>query len=122
MLQATVARIDDDDVPRLRDWLAALAARREELEESYRTHGTRHELFLLVRTPPRPLLVVIAEVDDDQAAVESFLRSELPIDVEFKSLVQDMSPTFAEVELLYDSSTLVGDSASVEVAPRPRTP
>lgn len=122
MLQATVARIDDDDVPRLRDWLAALAARREELEESYRTHGTRHELFLLIRTLPRPLLVVIAEVDDGQAAVESFLRSELPIDVEFKSLVQDMSPTFAEVELLYDSSTLVGDPTSREAAPRAGAP
>ena len=108
MLQATIGRIEDDDVPVLRDWLASLQDRRDELRESYRTHGTRHELFLLIPTQRRPILVVIAEVEDDREAKESFLRSRLPIDVEFKTLVHQISPEQAEVELLYDSSTCVG--------------
>ncbi len=108
MLQATIGRIDHDDVSELRDWLASLSARRAELQESYRTHGTRHELFLLIRTRQRPILVVVAEVEDDEQAKESFLRSNLPIDVEFKTLVQQISPEEAEVELLYDSSLYVG--------------
>lgn len=104
MLQATIARIDEEDVAELRRWLASLGSRRRELAESYRTHGTRHELFLLIRTSPRPILVLVAEVEDDAAATRSFLRSNLPIDVEFKALVQEISPETAEVELLYDSS------------------
>jgi hypothetical protein len=107
VLQATIARVDEEDVSELRGWLASLSVRRKELRESYRTHGTRHELFLLIRAP-EPILVIVAEVDDDQLAAGSFLRSNLPIDVEFKQLVQSMSPELAEVELLYDSSEFVG--------------
>lgn len=108
MLQATIARIDEADVSELRSWLASLPERRAELRESYRTHGTRHELFLLIRTRHLPILVVVAEVEDDQQAKESFLRSNLPIDVEFKALVQQIAPEEAEVELMYDSSRYVG--------------
>jgi len=108
MLQATIAQIDDDDVSKLRRWLGSLSERRGELRESYRQHGTRHELFLLIRTRPRPILVLIAEVENDEVAASSFLRSNLPIDVEFKRLVQEISPDEADVELLYDSSAWVG--------------
>lgn len=108
MLQVRIARIDDDDASELRTWLAALHARRGELRESYQTHGTRHELFLLIRTRLAPILVVIAEVENDERAAESFLRSELPIDVEFKTLLQEISPEEAEVELLYDSTIYTG--------------
>ncbi len=107
MLQVTIGRVDEDDVPVLRGWLAKLDSRRDELRESYSTHGTHHELFLLVRTPTQLLLLLIAEVKDDEQATRSFLRSNLPIDVEFKSLVQKIGPEAAEVELLYDSSTYV---------------
>lgn len=107
MLHARIARIDPADVPRLRSWLAELGERRAELAQSYRTHGTRHELFLLVRTAREPLLVVIAETESNEAAAESFLHSQLPIDREFKSLVQEISYEEAEVELLYDSSRLI---------------
>jgi hypothetical protein len=108
MLQATIGQIGEDDVSELRRWLAILGSRRDELRESYDKHGTRHELFLLIHTHPRPILVIVAEVADDEQATDSFLRSNLPIDVEFKTLVQEISPEAAEVELLYDSSTYFG--------------
>jgi hypothetical protein len=112
VLQATIARIDEDDVSKLRSWLASLSDRRSELRESYRRHGTRHELFLLIRTLPLPILVLVAEVENDEEAASSFLRSNLPIDVEFKTLVQEISPEEAEVELLYDSKAYVGAARS----------
>ena len=112
MLHTTIARIDEDDVHRLRSWLESLSSRRGELRESYRQQGTRHELFFLVRTRRSPLLVLISELDDVEQATESFLRSELPIDVEFKTLIQDLSPEAAEVELIYDSASFVGIAAA----------
>jgi hypothetical protein len=108
MLHATIAQVDERDVPRLREWLASLSSRRDELRESYRTQGTRHELFFLIRTRRMPVLVLISEVEDLAHATESFLRSSLPIDVEFKDLFQGLSPEEAEVELLYDSTDFVG--------------
>jgi hypothetical protein len=108
MLHTTIARVEEEDVPRLRSWLAGLSSRLAELRGSYRQQGTRQELFLLVRTRRLPLLVIIAEVDDVEQASASFLRSQLPIDLEFKALYQEISPEEAEVELLYDSSDYLG--------------
>ena len=108
MLITTIARVDEEDVPRLRAWLEELPSRREELKESYRTQGTRHEHFFLIRTRGRPVLVLISEVADAEQASRSFLQSNLPIDVEFKALVQSISPEEADVELLYDSALHVG--------------
>ena len=108
MLHTKIARIDEEDVPRLREWLGSLSSRREELRESYRTQGTRHELFFLVQTRRSPLLILITELDDVARGTESFLRSELPLDVEFKTLFQDLEPEEAEVELIYDSATHFG--------------
>lgn len=111
MLIATFARVDERDLPRLREWLGSLSDRRSELRESYRRQRTRHELFFLIRTERSPLLVLISEVADLEQASASFLRSNLPIDVEFKSLVQDIAHTEGAAELLYDSSDFVGAAA-----------
>jgi hypothetical protein len=112
MLHTTIARVDEEDVPRLRSWLASLSSRRSELRESYRQQGTRHELFFLVRTRRLPILVLVSEVDNVEQATRSFLHSELPIDVEFKALFQEISPEEADVELLYDSADHVGIAAA----------
>lgn len=112
MLITTIARVDEEDVPRLRSWLADLDARRGELRESYRQQGTRHELFFLIRTREEPLLVLISEVADVEQATRSFLVSNLPLDLEFKTLVQEMQPEQADVELLYDSANYVGTAAA----------
>ena len=112
MLHTTFARVDEADVPRLRSWLESLSSRRGELRESYRRHGTRHELFFLIRTRGAPTLVIITEVANAEEAATSFLRSTLPIDVEFKALVQEISPEEADVEGLYDSSAYVDIAAA----------
>jgi len=110
MLHTTIARIDEADVPRLREWLKSLAARREELRESYRTQGTRHEQFFIVHTRRMPLLVLISELENVEDGTKTFLASELPIDVEFKTLYQQISHEESDVELLYDSARYLGDA------------
>jgi hypothetical protein len=112
MLQTTFARVRDEDVPRLRAWLASLPTRRDEIHDSYRQQGTRHELFFLVPTRRGSVLVLVSEVDDADRASRSFLVSQLPVDLEFKALFQEISPEEAEVELLYDSSDSVGIPAA----------
>jgi hypothetical protein len=112
MLHTRIARVAESDVERLRGWLASLSSRRSELLESYRQQGTRHELFFLIRTRHGPILVLISELGDVERATDSFLHSNLPIDVEFKALVQEISPEDADVELLYDSSQVVDIAAA----------
>jgi hypothetical protein len=107
MLNATFARVAEQDLPRLRAWLAELPERREELVESYRREGTRHELFFVIRARPSPIVVLITEVADLEHAVVSFLRSNQPLGLEFKSLVQDIAAAESDVELLFDSATVV---------------
>lgn len=107
MLNASFAAIDEADLPVIRAWLASLGERRDELRESYRRQGTRHELFFLVRAP-NPVLVLISELDDVEEGSDTFLRSRMPLDLEFKSLMQDVSDgEMMLAELLFDSATLV---------------
>ena len=103
MLIARFARIDHRQLARLRRWLFSLDGRREELRDSYRRHQTRHELFFVVGQAPSLLLVLLSEVESIEQASASFLRSNLPIDVEFKSLVQEIANPELGVELVYDS-------------------
>jgi hypothetical protein len=109
MLNATFARVREEDLPRLRAWLAELPARREELAESYRREGTRHEVFFAIRTRPDPIVVLITEVQDLHHAVVSFLGSHQPLDLEFKSLVQDIATHESDVELLFDSASVLAE-------------
>ena len=56
--------------------------------------------------------MLISEIRDLKQGTSSFLRSNLPIDVEFKSLVQEISSFDDDVELLYDSRDHPGTSAA----------
>jgi len=130
MLNATFVRVRRSEVPRLRAWLRDLRARREELAESYRLQGTRHERFFLVDVPggpeeargaDGPLLVLLSELEDTDRGGTAFLRSRAPLDVEFKTLIQEIARDELEPELLYDSSALLDEPAPAE-GPRPVAP
>lgn len=109
MLHTTFVRVDDDALPQIREWLALLPERREELRAAYRAEGTRHEQFFLVRGVDGPVLVLITELADLEHGAASFLRSHLPIDVEFKQLIQETRGGDADPELLFDSASVLGD-------------
>ncbi|MDJ0868143.1 MAG: DUF6176 family protein [Myxococcota bacterium] len=107
MLNATFVRIRRQDVARLRAWLAELPARRTELAEAYRLEGTRHELFFLVEGESGPVLVLLSELADRERGRASFLRSRLPIDLEFKELIGAIEDGDVAAELLYDSAPVL---------------
>jgi hypothetical protein len=107
LIHVTFVRIARDQVPRLRAWLAGLVDRRNELAESYRRQHTRRELFHLVEGSDGPLLVITSESDDLRAGTEEFLNSELAIDVEFKTLIQEIGEGESGVEKVYDSRDLL---------------
>lgn len=110
MIRMTFVRVSRDAVPRLRAWLDGLAGRRQELAESYRRQHTQHECFYLLGGDDRdrdPLLVISSESWDLEAGATEFLGSELGIDVEFKTLVQEIGVIDPDVEVLFDSHELL---------------
>lgn len=109
MLHVTFVRMSEEGTSRLRSWLASLGERRTELAESYRRQHTRHELFHLLPGKDGPTLVVVTESSDFQEGAREFLRSEHPIDREFKQIIQDGRIDEPAVELLYDSRDFIDD-------------
>lgn len=112
MLNATFLRVREDGVPRLRAWLDGLAARRGELQATYRAEGTRHEQFFLLRDGEGPVLVLVTELHDRDTGGRTFLGSDMPLAVEFKRMIQDVTAGPPPFELVYDSAHLPGTGES----------
>jgi len=101
VLYVSFARIQEDQVDRLRQWLASLPSRRAEAEATYRQEGTRAEQAFLLSGADGPVLVYAMEIDDLERAREAFQRSTLPIDLEFKELMGQVVAARVDPELLY---------------------
>lgn len=108
MLNTTFLRVREDGLPRLRAWLAGLPSRREALRETYEAEGTRHEQFFLLRDGDGPILVVVTELRDRREGGETFLRSDMPLAVEFKTIIQEVADGPLVCEKLYDSTLVAG--------------
>jgi ribosomal protein S18 acetylase RimI-like enzyme len=102
VLYVSFARIEEQQVDRLRRWLAALPSRRAEAEATYRQEGTRAEQAFLLAGEDGPVLVYVMEIDDLERAREAFQRSTLPIDLEFKELMGQVVAAPVDPERLYD--------------------
>ena len=113
MLHVTFVRISEEGASRLRSWLASLGSRRAELAESYRRQNTRHERFYLLPGEDGPTLVVVSESSNFDEGAREFLRSEHPIDREFKQIIQDGQGRELDAERVYDSRDFVSDPAEV---------
>ncbi|MBW2713092.1 MAG: hypothetical protein JRC77_05010 [Deltaproteobacteria bacterium] len=103
MLNVTFVRIEQDDIKRLQRWLAELPERKSELEKSYLEQGTRQELFYVLQGKRGPILAMITELKDVESGIVSFLKSQHPLDIEFKELIQEISQGPATFKTLYDS-------------------
>ncbi len=112
MLRVTYLRLDREAVPRLRAWLDGLDARKAELAESYRRQRTRQELFHLIEGSDGPVLAIVTESSDVGAGAKEFLDSQLPIDLEFKALIQEAGFAEPSATLLFDSVELLPDPPS----------
>ena len=68
-------------------WMATLQRRREEVFETFRAEGTRHELVAIIENTDPPVVVYAMEAEDLARAQEVFTHSQLSIDVEHKTVL-----------------------------------
>lgn len=105
MLQVAFRRVRPEKAGVLREWMAELNDRRDEVLETFEAETTRHEkVFLLDADGPGPLMVYVMDVDDPQHAAAAFADSRLPIDVRHKEVMAEVDAGRAEVESLLDIS------------------
>jgi hypothetical protein len=87
VLQVSVRKVRPERVEQLREWMAELARRADEVRETFRQEGVRHELALLVETSDGPLLVYAGEMDDVAESQRVFAESTLPVDIEHRTVL-----------------------------------
>ena len=102
MLQVALRRVADGEVDRLRWWMGELLRRRNEVVETFKNEGVRHEVAYLLSTEDGPALLYVMEVDDLERARVAFRESSLPIDQEHKQVMRKVLGDPVEAELLYD--------------------
>ena len=107
MLRVTFVRITKAKAPRLRAWLQSLNSRVEELAESYHRQYTTQELFYLVEAKDDLVLMIVSESTNLRVGAETFMTSDLAIDIEFKAFIQDIGVINPPVELIFDSTDLL---------------
>jgi len=102
MLRVSIRRVRAGQVEALREWLAQLNHRREEVVETFAQEGVRHELAYLLDTGSGHVLVYAMELEDEERAREAFAASTLPIDAEHRRVMEAAVGEPAAAELLYD--------------------
>jgi hypothetical protein len=102
MLQVHFRRVRPDRVDDLKEWLTELQRRADEVRESFRQEGVRHEQAFLLETRDGPLLVYAIEVQDPEAAQQAYERSMLSIDHEHRVRMTEAISGAADMQPLYD--------------------
>lgn len=102
MLRINVLRVNDEQLPALRSWMAELNARVDEVRETFVNEGTRHEQAHLVQTSDGPLLVYAVETEDVAAALAAYQASTLPIDLQHREVMSSVVAEVLPTEVLLD--------------------
>lgn len=102
MLAVSLRQVPEDKVERLRSSMDDAMRRRDEIVETFKVEGVRHEVAYLFRTPEGPALLHVMEAEDPVHAWEAFQASEAPIDQEWKDMMDEALGEPIESELLFD--------------------
>jgi hypothetical protein len=102
MLEVVFRRVRKDEVDRLRRWMAELGRRAEEVRETFRQETVRHEVAYLLQAADGPVLVYAIEAEDPALGHRVAASSDLPIDVEHRTVMASVLAGPAEVEKLYE--------------------
>lgn len=111
MLQTWIHRIKPEQEARLRDWLAELTTRPEELHEALRAAGVRAEQAWVVSTGGDVLLIYVSEVEDAGLADRAFATSTLAIDQEHRRVMAECVLETLQDAPAYDSRGMAPTSA-----------
>jgi hypothetical protein len=89
MVRVRFFRVRPEKLERLRAWMAELAQREDEVQETFRQETVRHELAYLIEGPDGPVLVYIIEAEDLEQAARAVREHPLPIDLEHRQVVTE---------------------------------
>lgn len=101
---AVFLRVREDKPGVLKDWVRELRQREDEVLESFRNGGTRHEAAYLLEDADGPVLVHAQETVDPQTAHRAFRESELAIDLKHRQVMQEVVVGRMEAEELLNLS------------------
>jgi hypothetical protein len=82
--------------------MAELVRRQDEVRETFRNEGVRHEQAFLMQSVDGPVLVYAHEVDDPEAAQRAYAASTLPLDAQHRKIMRSALDGPAHAELLYE--------------------
>ncbi len=102
MLELSIRRVRPGKEQDLREWLAELNRRQEEVRETFAQESVRHEQAYLIPSSDGAILVYAVEAEDLKRARHAFQESTLPIDVQHKRAMGDVLGDKVPAELLYD--------------------
>jgi hypothetical protein len=98
MLRVSFARVKPEKEQRLRDWLAELMTRQQEVRQSFAQEGARQEQAFILPTSDGPIFVHVMEAEDTERAFAAYGESGLPIDAQNRAVLAE---TLAERLLLW---------------------
>lgn len=104
MIRTWIHRIRPGYEGRLRDWLAHLNGRAEELRESFHATGTRAEQAYILSGVTGSLLVYISEAADHTWAERAFAESTAELDVEHRRVMEECVEATLEETPVYSVS------------------
>ena len=102
MIKLGIRKVKPEEVGRLREWMAQLDKRREEVRATFRQEGVTHEQVYLLNASDGPIMVYAMEAPDHDRAAKAFMESALPIDAEHKAILKQVLAGPASCELLFD--------------------
>jgi hypothetical protein len=95
-------RLKPDKIDRLRDWMAELHRRRDEVLETFAQETVRHEAAWLMETVEGTILVYAIEADDLEQAQRAVEQNPFPIDLEHQAVMDEVIEVPIELEQLLD--------------------
>ena len=104
MLSVVFSRVREGEEERLRAWGRELMERADEVRQTCKQEGVRHEKMLLIQTADGAVLVRVGEVEDWERAVKAFEHSTLRIDADHRRVLDSALDGSYQAELIYECS------------------
>lgn len=110
MLRVSIRRVIPEKEERLRDWLAELHSRADEVRATFRDESVRAEQAFIIQTGEGPILVYAMDAEDHEQGERAYAFSEHPIDKQHASIMRECLGERLNLEPLYDVSLSLPNS------------
>ena len=104
MIKVAIRNIRPEKEARLRDWLAELNVRADEVRATFKDETVRAEQAYIVPGESGPLLVYIMEAEDFERGAKAYAESLHKIDAEHRAIMRECLADSLSLTPLYDVS------------------